>query len=250
MTEKKKRRYGVLPVILCIVLIGLAIAAYKQFIAGTLTEDYQKEMTVNGNKLKIKGEISHSQRAVSRTKIAGGKLLVYECLPSFWKKGRTFFVEYDLSQGELTVNGDVVKSDGFIISKKALALYDARNPYIGDMPGNNRIAEILEISKSLGNYKNALQTAKEPFGWTLNFEEEVSVADRISFDSRMESYGIALMAMVDNCDEVSWTYKSGDETVTVTRTAEDGNKKAGKDIKTLSESPEKVQELMELLELN
>ncbi|MFR3730173.1 DUF4825 domain-containing protein [Lacrimispora sp.] len=231
------------------ILIAAAGISLKLYVIGYPLENYETETAVTGGQLEVKGEISDMDHVYSSYKIKDGEIVVYGSLPSFFNRRRQFAITYDLSKGDIAVNGDTIKSDGTIITKKANDLFQNRNPYIGDMPANGKIAQTLEIYRSLGEYKNELQTTREPYGWTLLFQKEVLPANQIKFDSMMESYAAAILALIDNCGEVTWTYSSGQQTVKKTYTLEEANKRFGNDIKSYAASPQKVQELLDLLNI-
>lgn len=231
------------------ILIAAAAISLKLFVIGYPFENYRTETAVTGGQLEIRGEISDMDHVYSNYKIKDGEIIVYGSLPSFFNQRRQFVIAYDLSKGDISVNGDTIKSDGTVITKRANDLFKNKNPYIGDMPANGKIAQTLGIYSSLGEYKNELQTTKEPYGWTFLFQNEVLSANQMKFDSMMESYAAALLALIDNCGEVTWTYTSGQQTIKKTYTLEEANKRLGQDIKSYATSPEKVQELLDLLNI-
>jgi hypothetical protein len=231
------------------ILMAAAAFSVKLFVIGYPIENYRTETAVTGRQLDIKGEISDTNHVYSRYKIKDGEMIVYGSLPSFFNQRRQFAIAYDLAEGDISVNGDTVKSDGTVITKKANALFKHKNPYIGNMSANGKVAGTLGIYSSLGDYKNELQSSGEPYGWKLLFENEVLPANQMKFDSMMESYAAALLAFIDNCGEVTWTYSSGQQTIEKTYTQADASKRLGEDVKSFSASPEKVQELLDLLNI-
>ena len=88
-----------------------------------------------------------------------------------WNRSGTFNLEVGLPpEGtRLDIRGMTVKSNGEVVSRQANELYKAKNPYIGDASANGRLAGLVGISRSLGNFKNELQTSKEPMAglWSL-----------------------------------------------------------------------------------
>ncbi len=247
--KKESNRHKIVFASFLTILVVAAAISFKMFVIGFPLENYKTETAVAGGKLEIKGEISDTNRVYSSYKVKDGKLTVFGSLPSFWNKRRQFVLAYDLSEGDILVNGDTIKSDGTVITKKARELFENKNPYIGNMAANEKIAGTLGIYDSLGEYKNELHTTEEPFGWTFLFQKEVLSANQVKFDSIMESYGAALLALIDNCGEVTWTYTSGPQTIKKTYTREEADKRLGRDIKSYAESPEKVQELLDLLNI-
>lgn len=231
------------------IAILLLAAAIKLFVIGSPMTDYSKTITIMDQTAEIKGAFNDSFHVYSHYKIKNGEIIVYGCLPSFGNQSGSFTINVDLSEGDVSIGGDRLKADGKIITRKALELYKAKNPYIGDMSANNRVSNVLGISSDLGKYLNSLQTSKEPYGWTLEFQDEVLEGSQVKFDSTMESYACVLLALVDNCNEVSWTYTCNNKTFTRIFSTEDAGTKMGNNIKSYASSPEKVQELLQLLNI-
>lgn len=111
---------------------------------------------------------------------------------------------------EVRLCGRVVWQDGLAIRQKVIRLYEARTPYVGDMPALNQIAELAEIRSNFGDYTNSLHTSSRPYRWTLEFTENgwkgVIGRDGDTFDKWMARYAMQLLALVDNLEEVGWTY--------------------------------------------
>lgn len=246
---KRKNQNKIVLATLSTILIGAAIILTKLFLIGSPIGDYKTITEAAGGKLRITGEISDTSKAFRRYEIKDGELVIYGTPSSFLNYRRQFALEYELNQGDILVNGDLIKTDGTTITEKALNLYKHKNPYIGGMPGNATLAGILEIYPNLGSFTNELQTTYEPYGWTLRFEHEVLPSNQTKFDSMLESYAAVLLAIIDNCGEITWTYQSGDESVSKTYTLQDANRRLEQDVKSFSVSPERVQELLNLLNI-
>lgn len=88
----------------------------------------------------------------------------------------------------------------------AVDLYNARTAYVGDAPALGRIAELLQIEDKCGLFTHELQTASEPYGWTLNFTASMIKGRAWYLDLAMEDMAPLMLALVDNLGEVSWTY--------------------------------------------
>lgn len=249
---KKIRKNTRKKIILGIVFTLIAVAVLcglKLFVWGFPVQDYEKNIEVSEGKVIIDGSFENSSYAFSRYKIAEGEeedtLIVYGCLPSKLKTSESFHVEYELSDQMLQVGEDTILPDGFHITEKAVRLYEEKNPYIGDAPGNNRLAQTLGIS-ALGGYENELQTQKEPYGWTLHFQEELEKNREESFNNRMTSYAHMLLALVDNCQEIRWTYRVEGKTLEKEISAEDASQALGQNIKTFGKNEKTVQELLNI----
>ena len=249
---KKIRKSGNKKIVLSaltMVLIFIILVAVKLFVIGAPVSAYAIDITIENKNAEIEGAFYDSIHVYSGYKIKEGKIIVYGCLPSFWNKNGEFKISYNLNQGDVSLEGYTIKADGQIITAKAEALFNARNPYIGDMVANNGVSNILDISGNLGNYLNSLQTSKEPYGWTLEFQEEVLAGNQAKFDATMEAYACVLLAMVDNCGEVSWAYTCEGKINFKSFTLQDAKEKVGKDIKSYASQPETVQELLDTLSI-
>ena len=259
---KKVRRRNLRNVLLgaAAVFVLMASAAFvKLFIIGHPTDSYIVTYTnVNGSQLNVGGIFYGSADVFSRYKLVPDsdgtqKLVIYTCLPSFWNRSGNFNLEFELpAEGNrMDINGITVNSDGAVTGRQANALYRARNPYIGNMSSNGRIAGELGIAKALGNFKNELQTSHEPYGWTLNFED--SVSNSAAFEEKMKAYSCVLIALIDNLGQVSWNYTVELEDGPVQRsgsmTEQECTEYAGGSVKEFAESPERIQELCDRLEI-
>lgn len=123
-------------------------------------------------------------------------------------------------------------------------LFQAKNPYIGDMPANGRLASVLNIQKYLGDYKVSLQTKEEPYGWTFEFVDKVDKVKQKEFNETMSNYAYILIALTENLNQVTWTYPSDDGLESQAITAEEATNAFKKEIKSYSNSPIEIQELL------
>lgn len=130
----------------------------------------------------------------------------------------------------------------------ANTLFEHKNPYVGNMSANGRLLTDLKVGRVLGNFKNELQTRKEPYGYTLLFEEAVKAEAQEDFDSTMKKYALCMLALIENLSKVSWKYtleEDGKEsTVTQNITREEASKLLGSDIKGYGASAAEIQNLL------
>ena len=127
-------------------------------------------------------------------------------------------IDVTLSPGvtEVRLIDKVIWQEGAVIDRRVLAAWNARTPYVGDMPALNELAIALDIRGQCGDYTNALHTSNRPYGWTLDFldygwnQQDADLRDR-----EMERLSVLMLALVDNLDEVSWTWKGQLRTVTL-----------------------------------
>lgn len=233
------------------IVMAILLCFLKFFIVGFQTESYIADIDIKDNNITVTGTFYDSASVYSHYKIVdteeGKKLIVYSSLPSFFNHNGSFQIDLKLDLVTYEVNGDKILPDGRIISKKAQELYASKNPYIGNMSANGKIANILGIYMELGNYTNALQTSEVPYSWTLNFIEEISKSNESKFNTTMKSYAYVLLGLVDNCSEIIWTYSMDGTEYVKSVTVDDAENEFGKNIKDFGENEITVQEMLHLL---
>lgn len=122
---------------------------------------------------------------------------------------RTF--RADGSYRQIYLEGRLVWQDGTAISDRALLLYGAKNPYVGDAPADEALlyAAGMEYGFTL-----SLQTANEPYGMTVVlgdvFRPDSPELERIQ--RRMQSYAVLSLALTDNLGVFSWRFQQTDGT--------------------------------------
>lgn len=255
---KKVRRRGRTK-LLAGLLAGVALMALavllKLFVWGYPVASYRiTNVNINENLLSLGGVFEDPSLAYRDYRLAAGedgstRLVIYGCLSSFLNREKEFQLQIDMTSvaQKLDIHGMTVDRDGTIVSQLANALYGAKNPYVGDMPANGKLTQLLDMGTALGPFENELRTDAQPYGWHLNFTS--SVSDPARFEAKMKGYACVLLALVDNLDEVSWTYMAENggrpATQSGTLTAADGTRWLGADIKSFGDSPEAVQELLD-----
>ena len=217
-TVKRKSGRRVVAAVLCTVLLIAAGFAAKIFIIGTPAQEgelFVAEAVEENGILRLSISTPSSATAYWGWKvdtadgvanISARSVLVS---PLFPNGGGTVEVPLD-GIGEVWLCGRVVWQDGILIQERVARLYEARTPYVGDMPALNIIAELAHIRPNFGDYLNSLHTSSQPYRWTLEFTEDswqgVVGRDPDTFDKWMARYGIQLLALVENLEEVGWTY--------------------------------------------
>ncbi len=143
----------------------------------------------------------------------GKEVVLYAAPASIFHKDLTMQIWIPEDSAEsITIKGDTYGENG-CVTKRAKELYAARNPYIGDISADQKIANLLGVGEKLGSYTNKLDTEEKegweyPYGWELIFDEPWKDAERRS--EKMKNYAYALIALIDNCGEISWTYTTED----------------------------------------
>lgn len=147
----------------------------------------------------------------------------------------------------IRINGQVVWEDQITVSELASLLFDAKNPYIGDMTANQRVADILAIADQFGSYTNELHTVTEPYGWDINLKRAFAGAQLEHSRELMEREACLLLATVGNLGYVTWNYTVDGTAESLTITAEDATERAGQDIKQCAETRAGLTRLIESL---
>ncbi len=139
-------------------------------------------------------------------------------------------------------------------SEAAQKLYEARNSYVGDASANGRlisaIAEAMPDSCAASmEVKTELWTLTEPYEFHFVIEDELEKEP--DFYS-MAAPAVLMLALTDNLGVVQWEYTIGSGKASVLEvrkwSADDAARWCGvNEIKEYSGSPEKVQELLDIL---
>lgn len=132
-------------------------------------------------------------------------------------------VEIPLDDGvtEVRLLGKIIWQDGVVIERSTLRAYEAHTPYVGDTEALGNVARALQLQETGGSYRTSLHTSSRPYEWTVEFQEMPNmVMDYDALSRKMRYFlGPQMLALVDNLDQVSWTYtgKNGEiETHTLT----------------------------------
>lgn len=210
-------------------------------------------ITVRDGTVRVTGMLTDSAQSVCRANITqnedGGVEVRIYAAPAIFSHSGDFTWEYPTT-GEVTsvsVNGLVLWENGESIDWLTAKLYEAKNPYVGDMSANASIASLLRVSNRVGSFTNELQTDAEPYGWTLLLDDPIAAKNEKSIKEEMQKCSCVLLAEIENLGSVTWKYETeaGKETFTVTTT--DASKLAGQDIKTCAASASELQKLLNIL---
>lgn len=105
---------------------------------------------------------------------------------------------------EIWICGRPVYQDGVPISAGAYARCQARTPYVGDAPALGQVARAVGLDSQRWSYTTELTTSQRPYRWTVKFQDHWGDT---SADTWMRAlYGPQMLALVDNLDEVGWSY--------------------------------------------
>lgn len=139
-------------------------------------------------------------------RISGRSVLV-----SSLHRGGSAVVEVPLAGvSRIYLCGELVWQDGLAVQQTTRWLYQVKTPYVGDAPALRRITDRMPTPARWGNYTSELQTAQEPYRWTLHFSGGTVSAEEMA--EEMPRYASLLLALVENLGEVGWTHAAGDGT--------------------------------------
>ncbi|MEG1658045.1 MAG: M56 family metallopeptidase, partial [Oscillibacter sp.] len=91
-------------------------------------------------------------------------------------------------------------------------IYALRTPYVGDAPAVGKLLQALNVGR-LGDYTIELFTSKSPLTLQVNFKDIPADIDPSSpsIDGAMWNNAVLLLALVDNLEQVNWSYPSRED---------------------------------------
>lgn len=99
----------------------------------------------------------------------------------------------------VTFMGQTIWQEHLPIDQKTSAMYTARVPYVGSPTSLLTLAHTMDLPKV--PFTNELQTATEPYGWTILFESPLRDREQ----KQMQRIAPLFLALVDNLGSISWT---------------------------------------------
>ena len=137
--------------------------------------------------------------------------------------------------GELTEEG---------LLELATQLYEAKNPYLGNMSANGKILNLLWSAYGITGFNGTeMQTTNEPYWITIGFDTKPD-------DTAMWKVSAVFLALVENCNEVRWEYYDENQTLfTYYVSTDDVNALLdGNDIKEYAASDDTIFDLLVQIE--
>lgn len=252
---KKSKRLTAWIAVVSTLVIGLITAGLFIFVRGTAADlsAHAVNVQVDGNAVYVDGVLTSSGEGVARVTftekdgVVDIKLFTAPIAP--FNRG-SFSETYTVKSNPIkAVTGDglVLWENGERISNIAGRLYAAKNPYVGNMSANQKIANIIGLNERYGAYKNELQTSKEPYGWIVILEEPVAMPQDTRVRQKMLSDACLMIAAVDNLNTVTWRYENGSGQQEYTVNEKAASEFAGADIKSFAESASKMEKLVKVV---
>lgn len=127
------------------------------------------------------------------------------------------------------------KSPGTDSGNRIDDLWEAKTEYIGNNSAVGKLVYMTEFSQK-GSFSMELETAQEPYGLIINFDDKAEDLKNTDFDSD----AVILLGLIENLDYVE--LKSGEEKRRID--ASEVSEKLGYDVKALGESKEKLSEYL------
>lgn len=250
---KKSEHHAVLIAIVATLLIGLIVYGIRVFVLGTETDlnAHDMQVHVEDNVVYVEGDLVNSREGVARITFSenDGVVDVKMFIAPITTFSRGSFSENYTVEGDaikaVTSCGIVLWEKGKTISDVAARLYAAKNPYVGDMPANQIIANAIGIGEQFGSYKNELQTEEQPYGWVIILDAPIEASLEERSRQKMCSDACLMIASVDNLGSVTWSYENGSGKQEYTITEKEASEIAGADIKSSAESASCMQKLVD-----
>jgi len=248
--SKKRTAWTAAAATLLIVLLILGIVLFVRGTAEDLNA-HAVNVRVEGDTVFVSGSLVSSGEGVARivfTEEDGVVDVRLFTAPSAPFNSGSFSEKYTSNNGPVTAvtsSGIVIWENGEAVSHLAGMLFAEKNPYIGDMPANNRIADVIGIRERYGSYKNELKTSAEPYRWVIILEDPVDPAHEARIKQRMSADACLMIAAVENLGTVTWRYENGSGQQEFTITELEASEIAGADIKRFAESASGMQKLVE-----
>lgn len=161
-------------------------------------------------------------------------------------------------------NADETQSDSSNVSDAATLLYSVKNPYVGDISADGKVLRAIEEVRPGSVYagKTELQTSEEPYEYHFLLEQNKETlkvktgTEESKLNQEMSRTAVLMLALIDNLGEVQWNYAliaedgtENDVLYTSYVDIDSAQQWLGVDnIKAYAESPEKMQEFLNLLD--
>ena len=147
---------------------------------------------------------------------------------------------------EVRIGDRVIWAEGKDVSALASSVMQTVHDYVGDPSANERTLEALCVRERFGDYTNQLQTEKEPYGWTVTFEEDLGRFNAAVIENEMDNCARVLLGSVGNLGEVTFEYKYNGKVMNRTVSAEEAAEFFGRNIKDCLTSARAMSDLIDM----
>lgn len=262
---RKKNRMRILAAVLIVVIaVGVGLWS-KVYVVGQEVEQaefVQANVAVEDHKVSVQGLLLDTTKGVSDVAFQEKDGIVTVSLRETRKSSfhtNEFQADYQSAEDvkQVVLENRILWDDGVSIDGTVSDLYQSRNPYVGDTSADGRSVQaaraVLGINDgALISYGTQLQTSEEPYGWTF-LNVQISSSDNVErLHQEMKQLGCLLIAVTDNLGYVSFEYsvdgaENADGNTTLTVTEADVDAMAGQSVKAMSQTPEGLQQLVDLI---
>ena len=205
--------------VVCTAAVLLGCAALKLFVIGTplqpqsvaVTDIRQTDGALYVSLMSVtSGNAFHGWKVEVEDGIASIYARDVLVSPLFHDGGGLVGVSLDLVREVWLggISGQLIWKEGLVISSRTQRLLDAKTPYCGDAAAMGRLIDLLEIRQRVGPCTFSLHTSDEPYRLTVEFTEPINVSS--GQWKMMRVYLVQLLALVENLDEIDYTYVSGE----------------------------------------
>lgn len=125
----------------------------------------------------------------------------------------SYNLEYNLNgKGNKTIylNDTLIADKGEFLNQNIIKLFENKIKYIGDNSGVSNILNLLNLN-NFSPYTIEIQSNEEPYGLKINFSEKIRENDETT--KYLNTIGKYIMALIDNCDYVTFSYNEGEYTI-------------------------------------
>lgn len=248
--SRLNRRVGA-SIFLAIFFVAAVLIIKFYWIGSELyTESIKCRTEVSGKKLMVNAVVLNSSLGISKLdfKEENGVIML-SCQATlaspFHRRMLKSSYEAEKTITQVRLGDRILWDHGVGIQTYVSEIFLAKHAYVGDVSANGRSSRALGMEEVLGNFKNELQTDKEPYGWKMILDNVVSEKNRKEMERQMKSYAYVLLATIGNLGYVTYDYSVGSVRKSLTVTLEEASKFAGKDIKLCGETAAALQSLME-----
>ena len=205
--------------VVCTAAVLLGCAALKLFVIGTplqaqsvaVTDIRQTDGALYVSLMSVgSGNAFHGWKVEVEDGIASIYARDVLVSPLFHDGGGLVGVSLDLVREVWLggISGQLIWKEGLVISSRTQRLLDAKTPYCGDAAAMGRLIDLLEIRQRVGPCTFSLHTSDKPYRLTVEFTEPINVSS--GQWKMMRVYLVQLLALVENLDEIDYTYVSGE----------------------------------------
>lgn len=254
-TKKKHQKNIILCVAIVWAIAVMFFCARNYFGGQYMNTDYLSyNLDVSGTELSVAVNTT-SKQGIQKIDISESEGVVeisVRCVPKSFFYKTTANSRYVASEEirQVWIGDRIVWANGEMISPLTSSLYAVYNPYIGNMPSNGKIVNVLNMTAYTGGFTNELQTSTEPYSWKIIFKNDFSSSRQEAFEERLKRYAYIYLAQIGNLEEVIFEYKVDGETKILSVTSSEASEFAGVEIKTVGTDIHLLEELVRKTELS